>query len=141
MKTVKTLTDVTPGRPGPAAATIYAADLIRSVAQAHGRSQRHYRQVLNDIVQAITEQLSHGRQVQLIGFGTFYTREQPPGRVKSLQTGTMQNVPARRVAAFRVGALLKQAVRQKPKKSAGRPRKGIAASVTSALGSFLKTQR
>lgn len=118
--------------------TVYTTDLIRSLARTHGRSQAQYRQTLAEILEGITGHLAHGHQVHLIGFGSFYTREQPTGKVRSFQTGRSMTVPARRVAAFRVGALLKQAVRQKP---VGRPPQGIASSVTSALGSLLKARR
>jgi DNA-binding protein HU-beta len=97
-----------------------------------------YHHALTDLLEGITEQRAHGHRVQLIGFGSFYTRQQLAGKVRSLQNGRTLTVPARRVAAFRAGELLKQAVRQKP---VGRPPKGIASSVTSALGSLLKAPR
>jgi nucleoid DNA-binding protein len=46
----------------------------------------------------------------------FYTRQQPAGKVKSIRSGKTISVPARRVAAFRVGALLKKAVLKSKKK-------------------------
>jgi DNA-binding protein HU-beta len=114
---------------------MYTTDLIRYLARTHGRSQEHYRQALADIIDGITTQLTDGHRVQLIGFGSFYTREQPAGTVRSVQTGRTLAVPARRVAAFRAGEFVKQAVRQRP---VDRPPKGIASSVTSALGSLLQ---
>ena len=39
------------------------------------------------------------------GFGTFYTRQRAAGRVRSVRTGRQVEVPARRVAAFRVGEI------------------------------------
>lgn len=116
---------------------VHTTDLIRSLAHMHGPSQAHYRRALAELLEGITLHLAHGQRVQLIGFGSFYTREQPAGTVKSLQTGRTLRVPVRRVAAFRVGELLKRAVRQKP---VGRPpkAKGIASSVTAAFGSLLK---
>lgn len=118
--------------------TVFTTDLIRYLARTHGRTQAHYRQALTELLEGITEQLTYGHRVQLTGFGSFYTREQPAGKVRNLQTGRALAVPARRVAAFRVGELLKQTVRQKP---VGRPPKGIGSSVTSALGSLLKKSR
>ncbi|MCC6791066.1 MAG: HU family DNA-binding protein, partial [Thermomicrobiales bacterium] len=49
-------------------------------------------------------------QVTLPGFGTFYTGERQAIRVRSVRDGRQVMVPARRVAAFRVGEMLKRAV-------------------------------
>ncbi len=51
----------------------------------------------------------------LPGFGTFYTSHRAAARVRSVRTGRQVEIPARRVAAFRVGEVLKRAVaRKKP---------------------------
>jgi DNA-binding protein HU-beta len=58
----------------------------------------------------IQQALKNGEDVRLPGFGVFYTRVQPAGTVRSIRTGKTVQVPARRVAAFRVGTHLKKAV-------------------------------
>ncbi len=115
---------------------MYTTDFIRYLAHKHRRYQAPYRQALRDILEGITDQLAHGQRVQLIGFGTFYTREQPEGTVTNVRTGRLVKVPAHRVAAFRVGELLKRTVRKHP---VGRPRKGLA-SVLLARTNRLLTQ-
>jgi DNA-binding protein HU-beta len=80
---------------------VFTTDLIRYLARTHGRSEAHYRQAVNDVLNGITEQRAHGHRVQLIGFGSLYTRQQPAGKVRSIRNGESLIVPARRVAAFR----------------------------------------
>jgi DNA-binding protein HU-beta len=56
--------------------------------------------------------LRHGEEVTFPGFGTFYTRHQNEGQVRDIRSGKIITLPARRVAAFRVGAVLKRSVRK-----------------------------
>ena len=52
-----------------------------------------------------------GRQRNLAGgLPDFYTGERKAGTVRHVRTGQTVDVPARRVAAFRVGDVLKRAV-------------------------------
>jgi len=67
--------------------------------------------VLTYLFDRITEALAEGQPVVFTGFGTFYTRQQPAGKVPQGRTGKMTMFPAHRVAAFRAGERLKRAVR------------------------------
>ena len=89
---------------------LYTTDLVRRVAQQTGLSQRVVRQVLGSSLRTIQAALSAGELVTLPGFGTFYTSQRRAGRVRSVRTGRQVEVPARRVAVFRVGEVLKRAV-------------------------------
>jgi len=89
---------------------MHKTELVRRVAQQTRLSRR----VVNDVVGAsqrvIEETLRAGETVTLPGFGTFYTGQRKAGTVRHVRTGRPVAVPARRVAAFRVGAVLKRAV-------------------------------
>jgi DNA-binding protein HU-beta len=100
---------------------LYAADLIRALAKKHRRPQTHYHAATTELLAEISTQLSRGHTIRLIGFGSFYTRHQPTSTVKDLRSGKKITIPAHRVAAFRAGAWLKNAVRTQHR--AGRPRK------------------
>ena len=65
--------------------------------------------------------LAAGRS-SVAGVGTFYSKERQEGQVKHITSGKMVIYPARRVAAFRVGEVLKRAVRGERRTSRGRPR-------------------
>ena len=90
--------------------TIFTAILVRRVAQQTGLSQAVVRQVLGASLESVQAALAAGEQVTLPGFGTFYTAEREAVRVRSVRDGRQVTVPARRVAAFRVGEVLKRAV-------------------------------
>ncbi len=105
---------------------IYTTELVRQVAQQTGLSQRVVRQVLGASLESIQVALAVGERVTLPGFGTFSTSQRSAARVRSVRTGRQIEIPARRVAAFRVGDVLKRAVRrQTRRRTAGavRPKK------------------
>lgn len=76
-------------------------------------SHRVYKMALDELLAGIQSELAAGRKVQLLGFGTFYTRIYK-GRT-GINFKTKKPVPYKdiRIAAFRPGALLKRAVRGK----------------------------
>jgi DNA-binding protein HU-beta len=94
---------------------VYKQELIKEVSNETRLSERFIGDVLTATLTVIQQALKNGDEVRLPGFGVFYTRMQPAGTVKSIRTGKTVAVPARRVAAFRVGRLLKKAV-LKPRK-------------------------
>ena len=93
-------------------------ELVRQVARETGLRQRVVSQVVAASLRTVQRTLVAGERVSLPGFGTFYTRDRQAGRIRSLQTGRQIEISARRVAAFRVGAVLKRAVagRERPKR-------------------------
>jgi len=105
---------------------VYKNDIVRKVAQDTRLSQRIVGDALSSAVKLITQALREGKTVTLPGFGTFYTSNRREGTVKHIRTHETIKVPARRVAAFRVGELLKKSVRSaKPEKHAKRSRLGF----------------
>lgn len=96
--------------------SMYKTELIRQVARETRLSQRIVSDVVDATHKLIADTLRAGQQVIIPGFGAFYTRKRPAGHIKHIKTGKMINVPARTVAAFRVGAILKRAVTNQGKK-------------------------
>lgn len=90
--------------------TIFTATLVRRVAQQTGLSQAVVRQVLAASLESVQAALAAGERVTLPSFGTFYTSERQAARVRSVRDGRQITIPARRVAVFRVGEVLKRAV-------------------------------
>ncbi len=92
--------------------------LIKKVTQQNRKpirqlTQRDYNKVLNDLLAGIRAELAAGRKVSFLGFGTFYTRIRKASKARHFKTKKVIDVPAIRIAAFRPGSLLKQAVRKK----------------------------
>ncbi len=86
---------------------------IKHLAKKNRRPQEHYRAALNEILADIQEQLAQGKQITFTGFGSFYTRTHKGGKGFNFKTKKPMEYKAVRLAAFKVGALLKQAVRRK----------------------------
>ena len=92
---------------------MYKEEFIRSLAKKHRRSQAHYHQALTEIFDGIQEHLAKGKAITFMGFGTFYTRTKKGGKGRNFKTNQRMEYKPVRQAAFRVGSLLKKAVRRK----------------------------
>ncbi len=99
---------------------MYKTDLVRKVAKETRLSQRIVSDVVTESLAAITETLSRGQDVVLPGFGTFYTKERKEGQVQHIRTRELIAIPAMRQADFRVGELLRRAVRKAPRQRSRR---------------------
>ena len=65
---------------------------------------------INIFTDTIGEALANGEKVQLIGFGTFETRERGAREARNPQTGDVLKIAAKTVPAFKPGKALKDAV-------------------------------
>jgi DNA-binding protein HU-beta len=88
-------------------------ELIKRLAKRNRRPQQFYRDALNDLLDGIQEQLALGKDVSFLGFGTFYTRMKKGGKGMNFKTKKPVEYKPIRQAAFRPGAILRQAVRRK----------------------------
>ena len=103
---------------------MYKTDLIRRVSKETRLSHRIVDDVVRESLDAITQALRDGQTVVLPGFGTFYTKERKAGTVRHIRTGEPLAIPAMRQADFRVGELLRQAVRKTPRRRSRRHTEG-----------------
>lgn len=83
------------------------SDLISQVAEKAGLKKVDAEKAVNAIFDTIGEALKEGDKVQLIGFGTFETRERSARIGRNPQTGTEIKIPASKVPAFKPGSGLK----------------------------------
>lgn len=65
---------------------------------------------INIFTETIGEALANGEKVQLIGFGTFETRERGARDARNPLTGETLKIAAKTVPAFKPGKALKEAV-------------------------------
>ncbi|GAA4869961.1 HU family DNA-binding protein [Paenibacillus vulneris] len=86
-------------------------DLINNIAEKSGMTKKDVETVLNNFLGEVTEALSTGDKVQLIGFGTFETRKRSGRTGRNPQTGKEINIPESVVPAFKAGNKLKEAVK------------------------------
>ncbi len=86
------------------------AELIADVAAKAGLSKKDSEKAVNAALEAITASLQSGEKVQLVGFGAFEVKERGARVGRNPQTKEEIEIPASRVASFKVGKALKDAV-------------------------------
>jgi len=87
------------------------AELISAIAADAGVSKSVASKVLDSVINNVTESLKKGKKVTLVGFGTFSVTKRKARTGRNPQTGKEIKIPARKVAKFRAGAKLAEAVK------------------------------
>lgn len=86
------------------------AELVSAVAENTGMSKKDSEKAVNAAFDTITEALAAGDKVQLVGFGAFEVKERGARIGRNPKTKEEIEIPASRVASFKVGKALKEAV-------------------------------
>jgi DNA-binding protein HU-beta len=87
------------------------AELIETVAEATGLAKTQVDDALKSILATITQQITKGDKVTLVGFGTFERRKRKARVGVNPQNPTQKiKIPAKNAPAFSAGSELKQAV-------------------------------
>jgi DNA-binding protein HU-beta len=85
-------------------------DLIDAIAAAADLPKASAGRALDAIVDSITDALSKGEQVTLVGFGTFAVKHRAAREGRNPQTGQTIQIKASNVPGFKPGKALKDAV-------------------------------
>ena len=85
-------------------------ELIEAVSAKTKMSKKDSQAVLDAICESISEALTKGDKVSLIGFGTFETRARAQRKGRNPQTGAEVIIPAKKAPAFKASKALKDAV-------------------------------
>ncbi len=85
-------------------------ELVAAVAEKTAMSKKDSEKAVNALFEAVTEALVKGEKVQLVGFGTFEVKERAAHMGRNPRTKEAMEIPASRVAGFKVGKALKDAV-------------------------------
>jgi len=85
-------------------------ELIAAVAAKSELSKKNAEKAVAALLDTVAETLAAGEKVQLVGFGTFETREREARTAKNPRTLETVEVPATRVPAFKAGQALKAKV-------------------------------
>ncbi len=86
------------------------AELVSAVAEKTGMSKKDSEKAVNAAFDTIPEALAAGDKVQLVGFGAFEVKERGARIGRNPKTKEEIEIPASRVASFKVGKALKEAV-------------------------------
>ena len=86
-------------------------ELIEAVAKDVGISKALAGKVLDSTIDAVTKSLARGGRVALVGFGTFSVSTRKARTGRNPRTGKEIMIPATKVARFKAGNKLGQAVK------------------------------
>jgi DNA-binding protein HU-beta len=87
-------------------------ELIEKMAEKSGLTKKDSEKGLNSFMEVITEALVSGDKVQLVGFGTFETRERAARQGRNPRNPEeIIDIPASKAPAFKAGKGLKDAVK------------------------------
>jgi len=86
------------------------AELVAAIAEKTDLSKKDSEKALKAFIDVVTEELTKGEKIQLVGFGTFEVAERSAREGRNPQTGATMNIPASKAPKFKAGKALKDAV-------------------------------
>ena len=86
------------------------AELITSMAEKSQLTKKDAESALKAFIDSVQEALESGEKVQLIGFGTFETRERAAREGRTPRTKETITIPASTVPVFKAGKEFKDRV-------------------------------
>jgi DNA-binding protein HU-beta len=107
-------------------------ELARELADDFELPRRQVTELVEAMLDRITQVLRSGDKVQLTPFGQFKIRDRAARVARNPQTGEPVNVPAKRVLKFIAGRSLKEAVGTAKRGAKKSPAKKTAAKKTAA---------
>ena len=91
--------------------TVNKKELISTVAQRTNVSKLDVKEVIETVLDEITRQMVEGKEVRLVGFGTFQVRKRVSREGRNPQTGDKITIPSTLTPSFLAGKALKDAVK------------------------------
>ncbi len=84
-------------------------DLVDALATATGQPKSTSEEFVNAFTDVVKKQLSKGKSVTLVGFGTFEVRRRQATTGRNPRTGAAIKIPAANQPKFKAGKALKEA--------------------------------
>jgi len=86
------------------------ADLINALVEDTELSKKDCESFLNSFMAQVTNSLKAGNDISLVGFGSFTVKDRPARTGRNPRTGDPIQIAACKVAGFKAGKPLKEAV-------------------------------
>ena len=83
------------------------AELVAEIAAKAGLNHVQAKEALNAFIASVSSSLKAGREVRLVGFGSFVPIKRAAGVARNPRTGEKVRRPASHTCRFRVGDSLK----------------------------------
>lgn len=87
------------------------AELINAISKKTEKSKASSEKFLDALTETISEELTKGNKVQLVGFGSFEVRARAARKGHNPQTNQEIRIPACKAPVFKAGKLLKEKVK------------------------------
>ena len=87
------------------------AELGEEVSSKTGLTKKETGNVVDAMTETITDTLSKGEKVTLVGFGTFQVMQRKARRGRNSQTGKEIQIPAKKVPKFLPGKGLREKIK------------------------------
>ncbi len=87
------------------------SEFVKKVSEKTGFTQKDTEKFFKAHNDTIMETLSEGEKIQVVGFGTYETRERKEREGRDPRTGKVVFIPATRVPVFKAGKALKDVVK------------------------------
>ena len=86
------------------------SELIHAIADEAELNKRDAAEFVDAFVSVVTQAMKDGKDVTLVGFGSFHTAQSAERKGRNPQTGEPLTIAARKTPKFRAGQALKEAV-------------------------------
>lgn len=86
------------------------AELVAAIAEKTELSKKDSEKALKAFIDVVTEELTKGEKIQLVGFGTFEVSERAAREGRNPQTGATMSIPASKAPKFKAGKALKDVI-------------------------------
>jgi DNA-binding protein HU-beta len=83
------------------------AELVTAIADKAGLNKAQAKQALDAFITSVSGSLKAGKEVRLVGFGSFVPVKRPAGTARNPRTGETVKRPASATCRFRAGDALK----------------------------------
>ena len=85
-------------------------ELTAALAEKTGFGKKDAEKALNALVEVVTEALTEGNRVSIVGFGSFEVKERPARIARNPRTGEEIQIEASKAPVFKAGKALKDSV-------------------------------
>ena len=86
------------------------AELVEQMASTTGLNRAQAKEAVDAFIRSVSTSLRAGKEVRLVGFGSFVPIKRPAGMARNPRTGETVKRKASQTCRFRVGDALKTAL-------------------------------
>jgi len=94
----------------PQAKTITKKVLVNRISERTGQTKVVVKEILQQLLDEVVEELAHGNRLEFREFGVFEVRQRASRQAQNPRTLEKVEVPSRRVVKFKVGRKMRERV-------------------------------